>query len=80
MQVLNRPGLVQVFVYSLAGPRDYRDKRCVSMVSSSALPSSNAKDSCLLALSITPVVSGRAEDKQKDPYTIERPVVSHYIQ
>lgn len=30
--------------------------------------------------SVTPVISGRAEDKQKDPYTIKRPVVSHYIQ
>lgn len=51
------------------------------MVSSSALPASNTKDSCsLLAFSITPIVSGRTEDKQKDPYTIERPVVSHYIQ
>lgn len=80
MQVLNRPRLVQVFVFSLAGPRDYRDKHCVSMVSSSALPSYNATESCLLALSITPIVSGRAEDKQRDPYTIERRVVSHYIQ
>lgn len=48
------------------------------MVSSSALPASNTKDSCsLLAFSITPIVSGRAEDKQKDCYTTE--VVSHYI-
>lgn len=36
------------------------------MVSSSALPASDTKDSCsLLAFSITPIVSGRAEDKQK---------------
>lgn len=66
MQVLNRPRLAQVFVYSLAGPRDQRDKHCVAMVSSSALPASDTKDSCsLLAFSITPIVSGRAEDKQK---------------
>lgn len=81
MQVLNRPGLAQVFVYSLAGPRDQSGKHCVAMVSSSALPASNTKGSCsLLAFSITPIVSGRAEDKQKDPYTKkERQVVSHYI-
>lgn len=80
MQVQNRPWLAQVFVYSLAGPRDQRYKHCVAMVSSSALPASNTKDSrSLVAFSITPIVSGRAEDKQKNPYTTERQVVSHYI-
>lgn len=70
MQVLNRLGLAQVFVYSVAGPRDQRGKHCVAMVSSSALPASNTEDSCsLLAFGITPIVSGRAEDKQKDLYT-----------
>lgn len=81
IQVLNRMGHAQVFVYCLAGPRDQRGKRCVSMVSNSALPASDTKDSCsLLAFSITPIVSERAQDKQKEPNTKEKQDVSHYIQ
>ena len=71
MQVLNRTGHAQVFCLLSGKGLESQALRCHGFQFSSVC--TDTKDSCSFsAFSIAPIVSGRAEDKEKEPFFFKK--------